>query len=137
MSRGITNNNPLNIRLSPDHFHGEIIPSHDKSFKQFTSALFGIRAGAKILCNYYKLHQLSTIAQIVSRFAPTNENDTTNYIADVCKHMDVQPDDELDVPEPETLAALVKAIIWHENGQQPYSDQEVAEAISLLETHIS
>lgn len=131
MSRGVLNNNPLNIRLSHQTFEGEITPSKDTSFKQFDTALHGIRAGAKILGNYYKLHGLSTIAQIISRWAPSNENDTNSYIADVCKLMAVGPIDHLNVLDASILEKLITAIIWHENGVQPYSDSEISTAVGL------
>lgn len=131
LSRGVQNNNPLNIRLSSDQFQGEIIPSMDASFKQFTSAVFGIRAGAVILGNYYKVHHLTTVRQITARWAPDSENDTAAYKDDVCKHMGAEPDEQLDLLEPETMVALEKAMMHHENGYDPYSDDEIMDGVKL------
>ena len=49
MSRGLRNNNPLNIRLSATTvWQGEIRPSQDRSFCQFRTMAQGYRAGLKI-----------------------------------------------------------------------------------------
>ena len=50
-SRGLRNNNPLNIRKSAEHFQGEI-KGKDKSFKTFSSLPYGYRAGFVILGTY-------------------------------------------------------------------------------------
>ena len=47
-SRGLRNNNPLNIRQSGEQFQGEI-KGKDKSFKTFSSLSYGYRAGFVIL----------------------------------------------------------------------------------------
>lgn len=131
MTRGMLNNNPTNIRISSQKFLGEIIPSKDTAFKQFDTAIHGIRAGAIIVGNYYKLHGLSTVTDIISRWAPGNENNTAAYIADVCRLMAVGPDDNLDVLNPEVLVKLITAIIYHENGLQPYSDADINQGVAL------
>lgn len=130
-SRGERNNNPLNIRISPEKFQGEIIPSKDKAFKQFTTEVMGIRAGAVILGNYHKHHGLSTIAQIVSRWAPPTENDTTSYVRAVCRDMGVTADAKLDFSQSSTLPDLIKALIEHENGQNIYTDAQINEAVDM------
>ncbi|MBX9055585.1 structural protein P5, partial [Parabacteroides merdae] len=48
-ARGLRNNNPGNIRINGDLFQGEVRPSKDKSFKQFTTMAYGYRAMFKIL----------------------------------------------------------------------------------------
>lgn len=53
-ARGLRNNNPGNIRINNDLFQGEVGPSEDKSFKQFTTMAYGYRAMFKILSNYFK-----------------------------------------------------------------------------------
>lgn len=40
LPRGLRNNNPGNIRINDDLFQGEIRPSKDKSFKQFTTMAY-------------------------------------------------------------------------------------------------
>ena len=50
-SRGLRNNNPLNIRHSGEKFQGEI-KGKDKSFKTFSSLPYGYRASFVILGTY-------------------------------------------------------------------------------------
>ena len=50
--RGIRNNNPLNIRHSRDRFQGEVVPSRDGAFKQFSSMAYGYRAAFVTLATY-------------------------------------------------------------------------------------
>ena len=96
--RGIRNNNPGNIRhgqnwqgLNPD---GRNI---DPAFCVFKSPVFGIRALAKVLMNYKKIHGLNTVRQIISRYAPPNENQTKAYIKTVAEQIGVYPDTIIDI----------------------------------------
>jgi hypothetical protein len=131
LPRGVRNNNPLNIRLSNISWEGEIIPNTDGSFVQFSDATYGIRAGAKILTNYCKLDGLSTLRDYINRWAPSSENDTNSYLNAVCQACNSDPDDSYDVTDPAKLGVLVSAIIQHENGQQPYSQELIESSIQL------
>ncbi|MCE1635766.1 structural protein, partial [Enterobacter hormaechei] len=86
MSRGIRNNNPGNIRWGDD-WQGLMPASQrtDKSFCQFVGPEYGLRAMIKILHNYNRKYGLKTVKEIISRWAPTNENNTDAYINHVCK----------------------------------------------------
>ena len=131
--RGIRNNNPGNIRhganwhgLNPD---GRKI---DPAFCVFTTSVAGIRALAKVLINYKRIHGLNTVRQIISRYAPPNENQTTAYIQSVAKQLGVYPDTVIDIEERGILTVFIKAIIRMENGIQPYSDETIQQGIDLL-----
>ena len=77
MSRGLRNNNPLNIRLSATTvWQGEIRPSQDRSFCQFRTMAHGYRAGLKLLQNYRRKYGCRTIADFIRRWAPPTENNT-------------------------------------------------------------
>lgn len=130
MTRGERNNNPCNIRTSPTAWRGKVSPNTDGSFEQFDTAEDGIRAGAKILSNYYRLYGLQTVAQITSRWAPDTENDTGAYIDDVASKLRVGVDDVIDLLSPTILAQLVSAIIFHENGDQAYAWELILDACS-------
>ncbi|SOZ12066.1 hypothetical protein [Cupriavidus taiwanensis] len=138
--RGIRNNNPGNIRWG-DGWQGLIAPHMrtDKDFCQFTEPSFGIRAICKILLNYgSKAGQpnvggpgIDTVREIISRWAPDNENDTEAYIASVARAVDVNPNAHIDVTDPRIMRSLVVAIIRHENGQQPYSPALIDQAMRM------
>ena len=129
-TRGEQNNNPMNIRISKAAWKGKITPSKDTDFEQFDSPINGIRAGAKLLSNYYRLDGLSTIQSIISRWAPSNENNTNSYVADVSQRMAMDSNASFDVCKPTNLKNLCKAIIWHENGRCQYRDEDIIEAVS-------
>lgn len=132
LPRGIRNNNPGNIRhwanwqgLNPN---GRNI---DSAFCVFESPVFGIRALARVLINYKKIHGLNTVRQIVSRYAPPNENQTAAYIQSVAKQLGVYPDTIIDIEERSVLTVFIKAVIRMENGIQPYSDETIQKGIDL------
>lgn len=128
--RGIRNNNPGNIRHG-DKWRGLADIQTDKAFCVFKSPEWGIRALVRILCNYQSKHGLKTVESIINRFAPEEENNTTSYILSVCQVLDVKPRDVIDVREPGIMINLLKAIIRHENGVQPYSDDVLKWGIEL------
>lgn len=131
-ARGIRNNNPGNIRWG-DEWKGLVPETQrtDKSFCQFKSAEYGIRAMIIILRNYQRKHGLSTISGIINRWAPTNENDTQSYINSVAKATGVDPDQRIDTSDSRIMMKLLQAIIQHENGDQPYSFDVFVKAIDL------
>lgn len=127
-ARGERNNNPGNIRHG-DKWQGMAPTQTDKSFVQFVSPEYGIRALAKILKNYQERHKLKTIAEIINRWAPPSENDTSSYIAAVSAKLNIDPHAVINVND--YLPELTKAIIKHENGYQPYSDEVIKRGIAL------
>ena len=84
--RGLRNNNPLNIRRSSDKWQGLSASQEDKEFFQFLCAAYGWRAAFVILTkSYYAKRGINTIEGIISRWAPSNENNTEGYIRRVCE----------------------------------------------------
>ncbi|MFV0627299.1 MAG: structural protein [Alphaproteobacteria bacterium] len=127
--RGIRNNNPGNIRYNGIAWKGLETPPTDGAFCIFTHPEFGLRALAKLLRNYNRYYGIRTIKSIINRFAPDTENNTTAYIQSVCKATGFTDCQQLDLESEKVLLPLIKAIIKHENGQQPYSDQQILEGI--------
>lgn len=128
ISRGIRNCNPSNIRKGQP-WQGLSIDQLDPSFCTFVAPEYGIRAAFVILHNYAK-EGFNTVAAIIARWAPAEENDTTAYIAAVAKGMGL-PDNAIIAKSLSTYTALAKAIIQHENGQQPYPNDVFAKAYDL------
>lgn len=127
-TRGERNNNPGNINKEITPFKGEI-PGDDSRFCSFSSPVFGIRAIAVVLLTYYHKHNLRTVQGIINRWAPSSENDSDSYVADVAKRVGVDPEEEIEVDHPDTLEKLVSAIIFHENGEIIYSDQQIEDGV--------
>lgn len=130
-SRGIRNNNPGNIRKSQDPWQGLAESQPDKEFFTFKSPTWGIRALARVLIAYQDKHDLCTINGIISRWAPPVENNTKAYVQAVAKSTGFDANQFLDLHKAEYLLPLVKAIIQHENGTQPYSEAELVKGLVL------
>ena len=130
-SRGIRNHNPGNIRLSKDKWQGLAQSQKDKEFFTFQNPVYGIRAMARILIKYQDDYGLRTIRGIIGRWAPASENNTEAYIKRVVERTGFDADHELDMHQHEYLKPLVIAIIWHENAQQPYSDEQINKGLVL------
>ena len=127
--RGIRNNNPGNIRYNGTGWQGLANPPSDGAFCIFTEAKFGIRALATILRNYKCKYGICAVSGIIGRFAPSSENDTAAYIRSVCAAVGCAADAKLDIEDEAVLLPLAKAIIRHENGRQPYSDEQIREGL--------
>ena len=133
MTRGIRNNNPLNIRRSADRWEGAAMTQTDKEFVQFESMAYGYRAAWKTLESYWHhfhaTRQPYTPATIISRWAPPSENDTQNYIRTVLRLSGLggnenlpQPSRGVDIPR---LERLLTAMTTMECGI-PYSAVDTA-----------
>lgn len=127
--RGIRNNNPGNIRISGDAWRGLSKAQGDGVFFRFDDVVYGIRAMARIITNYQS-RGILTVEQIISTWAPSNENDTTAYINSVYKATG-WPRGWIPAKNEGDYVALIKAIIKHENGLNPYSDATIARGIEL------
>lgn len=119
--RGIRNNNPLNIRKG-NNWKGELQPQSDKSFEQFESMQYGIRAGFIILRRYMTgynglTQKFNTINKIISRWAPAGENNTQAYIEQVEKLTGIPRHQQISFTERSFMVALVDAMIRVECGQ--------------------
>lgn len=129
MSRGVRNNNPGNIRASKDTKWQGQIGVDDKGFVIFARPVDGLRALAVTLRTYRNKHGLSSVEKIISRWAPPNENDTAAYIASVAQRLRISATATLPFTG-DSYGRLVRAIVKHENGVDPYSDAQIAEAMT-------
>ena len=116
-TRGLRNNNALNIRKSGDVFEGEVVPSTDNSFKRFETAAYGYRAAFKILRTYIGKYGLDTIRKMITRWAPTEDgNHTENYIKAVSERSGIPADDIIYPDNREMMTRVVAAMSYVENG---------------------
>ena len=114
LPRGIRNNNPGNIVLNGEKWKGEI-PGVDTRFKTFENIVWGTRAIFVNLRNYYFERGLKTIRGIISRWAPTGENETAKYIATVSAMTGINADSVLSWGAGD-FKRIAKAISIVENG---------------------
>jgi len=100
-------------------------------FVIFSSAHYGLRALAKLLITYRLKYGLDCVEEIIGRWAPTSENDTRAYVNAVAREVGVSPTETINVvTDPAMLGRLVAAIVRHENGQQPYSTEQINAAVA-------
>jgi hypothetical protein len=127
---GLRLNNPGNIDASPTvAWEGEKRPPMER-FCEFESSLYGRRALLKLLQNYQYKDNCFSIGDFIKRWAPPIENNVTAYIQDICQYLsahsteDYSEGSRLYMNDKDELIALAIAITHHEQGQQPYSDDE-------------
>jgi hypothetical protein len=107
----------MNIRIG-NNWQGEKTPNTDGTFEQFTEMKWGLRAAFIILRRYIQKYNLNTIEKIVSRWAPSTENNTKAYIRKVCQETGFESTMPLDASSCCEMVALVDAMCFVENGQE-------------------
>ena len=86
---------------------------------------YGYRAMFKILSNYYRKYHLTTIRQIVGRWAPENENNTNAYIKAVSDYAGIPADDLLSFDR-EQMIRIVAGMSRVENGIEAVMSDVIA-----------
>jgi hypothetical protein len=127
---GLRQNNPGNLRS----WGG--VPS-EGGFARFASAQDGLNAMAQQLGLYGNRDGLRTVSGILNKYAPPSENDTGSYIADVARQTGFSPDQQLDVNDPKVLAPLLSAMVKHEQGQQPFSQDQLTQAAQSVQINVA
>ena len=85
----------------------------------------GIRAMALNLRTYYRKHGLNTLTGIISRYAPSSENDVGAYVRAVAQRSGLSELGALNLEDEDVMVRLVTAMIHHEQGVQPFGDEFV------------
>jgi hypothetical protein len=128
--RGVRNNNPGNIEFG-SFAKGKGARGSDGRFAKFSTPHEGIRAMGDLLMVYQEKHGLSTVRDMIGRWAPEGENDSGAYASRVAQAMGISPDQQVDLAaNPQAMSAMVAAMIDVENGYQAYSQSFVARALA-------
>ncbi|QLG95290.1 structural protein [Pseudomonas yamanorum] len=132
-TRGVRNNNPGNIDYSPANlWQGQLgleVGVPKPRFARFDTPENGIRALGKLLQTYQRKYGLKTVKAIISRWAPSNENDTAAYVRAVELNAGTRPGADVDLHSALVLQGFAKAIIHHENAGFTYPDAVLAEGV--------
>jgi hypothetical protein len=117
LPRGIRNNNPGNLKITPLKWKGKIPfdKNTDGVFEQFETMAYGIRAMLIDLKGDIEKDGLNTITKVINEYAPPSENLTSNYINLVSKQMGIGPNTVFKADR-DTLIRLGSAITGVENG---------------------
>lgn len=135
--RGIRNNNPGNIKKQGNWkaWQGLAEVQDDPVFLKAATPVDGLRWLAKTLTTYQDKRlaadgsKIDTIDEVIQRWAPTVENKTEAYAAAVDRAHPKGRFDTLDLHDYDDMKPLMKAIVRHENGVDPYSDAQYDEAL--------
>lgn len=123
---GVRNNNPGNIRATNIPWQGKGAPNG--GFETFGNPIDGLRAMARNLETHAK-NGATTLGQQIGLWAPPSENNTAAYVADVAKQTGFDPNKPLNFQDPSVVGPVVGAMVQHENGQNPYSPQQIQQGV--------
>ncbi len=74
----------------------------------------------------YGAKGINTLAGVISRWAPPNDNDTNSYIQDAARRTGFGPNDPIDLNNPTVRHVISAAIVLHENGPKAIAGQRPA-----------
>ena len=133
--RGIRNNNPGNLRVShANNWRGKLRGNakRDKQFEEFESLEYGYRALLITLRNYITKHNLRTLRQIITRWAPPSENDTEAYIKSASVYSGIPVGTFLSATDEVRLTKLAYAISRVEGGEYVGTMEVVRNAWEMI-----
>lgn len=126
-------NNPFNIRYNPRNMWiGLDKDQVYRGFCNFINVKYGIRAACYLLMVSYRRKGVVSISEIISRFAPSSENNTDLYIQFVCNGLGCFP---FDYPKSRLdFAKLLHYMSKYEGN--PVSVEDILKVINLFNLKI-
>jgi hypothetical protein len=109
----IGQNNPFNLRDYNQNWEGQT--GATEGFVDYGDERSGVRAADKLLENYGK-QGVATIRDIVSKFAPANENDTEAYIEFVSNQTGIPSEQPIDMGDDDARRRVLAAMGQMESG---------------------
>lgn len=130
--RGIRNNNPGNIEFNPaNNWLGQT--GTDGRYATFSEMKYGVRAAGKLLRNYQTRYGINNVRDLITRWAPDDENPTAAYIKNVAATAGVAPIKTIDIVNDDVmLFRVLKGIFRQENGGDFVDDMTITEGIALI-----
>ena len=142
LPRGLRNNNPGNIRYSSaNDWRGKVPYSQnsdynctsgkeEKAFEQFSEYKYGVRAMVVLIKNYI-IRGNDSIRSLVSKYAPSTENDTLGYIDFVSEKTGIGVDEKLSTTK-RTIKKIVLAMAQKESGSNAISSSQFEQAWKMI-----
>jgi hypothetical protein len=127
LPRNVRLNNPGNVDRTSIPWQGMSAIQADPRFITFVGPQWGFRCMQRILLGDFR-EGSTTVHQLIDRWAPPVENDTSAYVTDVATRMGIGIDETLSLPA--QSLPLLKAIAIHEGGC-PWPDSVVQLGIDL------
>lgn len=119
---GVRNHNPGNLRDASN------TTGKNGGFSTFASDHDGLAAMARQLMLYGDRGN-NTPRGFLHTYAPSSENNARAYIDDVTSRTGFGAGQRLDLHNPEVLKTLMASMIRHEQGYQPYTEEQLKNAI--------
>ncbi|MEY8773032.1 hypothetical protein AB6T85_21725 [Erwinia sp. ACCC 02193] len=137
-NRSFRNNNFGNIKYvgQSDATLESANAKGEQTFAKYDSPEEGMRGLANQLSRYadgtskavnYK--KLTNVRDIITQFAPNNENDTEAYIGQLSKKLGVQDNETLDLNNPAVMSNMIRQIATIEGGNPQVSNRFIETAI--------
>jgi hypothetical protein len=126
---GILNNNPGNLSSRNFKAWQGAIGYDGWQHLRFGNSVQGIVAIGTNLRLYKEKHGIRTVTGLVSRWIPKKDTSRQHreYVQCVCSRLGgIDPFKKLDFADPCIQKKLAKAIIFYENGHDPYSEKTYA-----------
>jgi len=111
-------------------------------FAKFADDQAGLGAAAQNLIGKQSKYGLNTLAGIIGDplhgWAPAADgNDVNSYVSDLSNRTGFGPNERLNLADPGTASQILEGLIQHENGRQPYSRNQIGNAVDQAEQKIS
>lgn len=127
----VRNNNPWNIRYAKQ---AGAVPG-DGDFARFDSPEAGVKAAERQLMLYYSGksvnvdHPLRTLSEIVNTASPAKDhNNTPLMIQNASRELGVQPDQPLNLDDPDIRSRFLAAV-FNQEGNNPFSASQIRSII--------
>lgn len=124
-------NNPANLRYAAGY---ETASTRNGKFAVFPSLDEGVLAAAKQL-QIYGTKGINNIHDIISKWAPSNENNTKAYIGHVVNATGRSEFEKLNLNDTRTLAKLITAMSVKEGAGSRLSEEKVIQIINNAGGH--
>jgi len=131
---GVRNNNWLNIRYNPSNDWVGQTGGDANNYAIFDDPVSGLRAADIVLKNYGAKHGIDNLNEAIFRFAPPEDNNPTPiYAKFVADKMGINPDDKIDLADPNTREKMIEAMVQFESpdATSMYSPTLLAQARSV------
>ena len=144
-------NNPGNVRPGSNAYEGQtgtvIGKKSGTEFLTFDTPQHGLNSMSNVIGQIVRVkiperfakgelpNNKFTVRNLVSVYAPSNENKTDEYIDFVSKRMGVRPDAVLDVNDGGTMAKLLDSMIRKDSGHEHadwFTPEEYRSAVELM-----